>query len=318
MKNRILSGILLAVLLLGCLAGCGGKNKRAVGTCAGYEVPYEELRYIVLSVRDLLAEKYETDDLSDHREEFEGEVLSRLADDYAVLAAAARYLPDRSPDDKDLAKRVDEAISEAVEAFGGKKEYKAKLKELYMTERLMRFHLAVAMIEEELADAVFAGTELESKAAFTDWLGKGNYVRVRQIFAHTEADARSISDAIRGGATPEEAVAGVSGAHAAPAGYLVRGLAEDPELETDAFALEQPGDLSAPRETVTEGGYQARLYRVLLRMENNEETFLEYQASAYRDRLRRVRLAETVAGFEAETTFEPNDYFRSLDLLAIK
>ena len=120
MKKRILVCLAALLLLLACLAGCGSGNSRTVGTCAGYDVAFEELRYVALSVQDLLKEQYGEDAWKDHRAELEAEVSARIAKDYNVLAAAAHYLPDRRPDDKDLSKQVDAAVSEAIEALGGK------------------------------------------------------------------------------------------------------------------------------------------------------------------------------------------------------
>ncbi|MBQ3639123.1 MAG: hypothetical protein II955_01225, partial [Clostridia bacterium] len=113
MKKRIFAGILLFACLA-ALFGCGGKSRRTVGTCAGYDILYEELRYMALSVRD---ETTETDGAN-----LEEEVLSRLAREYTVLAAAAQYLPERSINDKTTKAAVDAAVAEAIEALGGKKE----------------------------------------------------------------------------------------------------------------------------------------------------------------------------------------------------
>ena len=311
MKKRILVCLAALSLLLACLAGCGSKNTRAVGTCAGYDVAFEELRYVALSVQDLLKEQYGEDAWKDHRAELEAEVSARIAKDYNVLAAAAQYLPDRRPDDKDLAKRVDAAVAEATDALGGKAEYKQYLKDLGMTEHLFRFHIAKAMIEEELSDVLFAGTELENKETFSAWLTKGNFVHVRQIFAQTEADAQLIRTAIVGGAEPDDAVKLAGGAYARPASYLVRGLAVDQTLEADAFALAAVGDVSQPRET--DDGW-----RILVRTDDNAETFLANQASAYLDRCRKVRAEVILAEFERATVFELNAYGKTIDLLNIR
>lgn len=311
MKKRILVCLAALSLLLACLAGCGSKNTRTVGTCAGYDVAFEELRYVALSVQDLLKEQYGEDAWKDHRAELEAEVSARIAKDYNVLAAAAHYLPDRRPDDKDLSKQVDAAVSEAIEALGGKKEYKQYLKDLGMTEHLFRFHIAKAMIEEELSDALFAGTDFENRETFSEWLTKGNFVHIRQIFAQTETDAELIRTAMIGGATPDEAVKLASGAYARPASYLVRGLAVDQTLEADAFALASVGDVSQPRQT--DDGY-----RILIRTDDNTEAFLANQASAYLDRFRKVRAEAILAEFEKSTVFEPNDYGKTIDLLTIR
>ena len=316
MKKRFFAGILL-VACLAALFGCGEKNRRAVGTCAGYDVLYEELRYMTLSVRDEMAETYgakirsNADAAEAHRAELESEVLSRLAREYTVLAAAAIYLPHRSIDDETTEAAVDAAVNEAIEALGGKKEYKKYLSEVYMTEHLMRFELAKAELENALKGALFTGTELENNTTFSAWLTDGNFVRVRQITLPAGADVSAIRSALENGTSPEDAPEGITGASVTAAFYLVRGLAEDPTLEEDAFALETVGAVGQARET--EDGY-----RILVRMDDQTESFLANQASFYRIRLRNVRTDALLADIETTLRMELNDYGRSLDLLKIK
>ena len=317
MKKRIFAGILL-IVCLAALCGCGGKNRRAVGTCAGYDVLYEEFRYMTLSVRDRMAETYGAEIWDDpasaeaHRAELEETVFSQLAKEYTVLAAAAIYLPDRSIGDKTTKTAVDAAVNEAIETFGSKKEYKKILDELYMTEHLMRFELAKAELETALNSAFTVGTELENNETFSAWLtGDFNFVRVKQITLPASADAAAIRSALENGETPENAIKDLSGASVTAPFYLVRGLAEDPTLEKDAFALKSVGAVGEARET--EGGY-----RILVRMDDQTEAFLANQASAYRKRLCDVLADAKFAEIESSLRLELNDYGRSLDLLKIK
>ena len=313
--KRILSGFLLFLCLFG-LFGCKGKNSRAVGTAAGHEILYDELRYMTLSVRDRLEETYGDGIWNDpaiadaHRAELEAEVLSGLARDYAVLAAAQIYLPARSLDDADVQSAVDAAIKELTETLGGKKEYKKYLSEVYMTDRLMRFSLAKAELENALSDTLFAGTELENDAVFSAWLTGGNFVRVKKIESADRAVIETVRNDLLAGKTPDEAVA-ETGATLTSAFYLVRGFVDDPTLEEDAFALEAVGNVGQIRET--DSGY-----RVLIRMEDNAEAFLANQANSYRKKLRTVRADAILSGIEASVSVALNDYGKSLDLLKIK
>lgn len=316
MKKRIFAGILLFACLA-ALFGCGGKSRRTVGTCAGYDILYEELRYMALSVRDNMEETYgaglwdHSASAEAHRAELEEEVLSRLSEEYIILAAAAQYLPERSINDKTTKAAVDAAVAEAIEALGGKKEYKKFLADVYMTEHLMRFELAKAELETALGDALFAGTELESNTAFSTWLTDGNFVRVRQITLPADADIAAIRQALKNGDTPENAIKNTSGASVTAPFYLVRGLAEDPTQEEDAFALNTVGAVGEARE-IGNG------YRILVRMEDQTEAFLTNQASAFRKRLREVRTDAKLSEIGSTLRAELNDYGRSIDLLQIK
>lgn len=313
--KRILSGFLLLVCLIG-LFGCKGKNSRGVGTAAGHEILYDELRYMTLSVRDRLEETYGAGIWNDpamadaHRAELESEVLLGLARDYAVLAAAQIYLPDRSLDDADIQSTVDTAVKEMTEALGGKKEYKKYLSEVYMTDRLMRFNLAKAELENALTDALFTGTELENDTVFSAWLANGNFVRVKRIESSDCAVIETVHNDLLAGKTPDEAVAG-TGATLSSAFYLVRGLVDDATLEEDAFALKAVGSVGQIRET--DSGY-----RILIRMEDNTEAFLANQASSYRRKLRTARADAILSGIEASVSVALNDYGKSIDLLKIK
>lgn len=313
--KRIVSGFLLLVCLFG-LFGCKEKSSRVVGTAAEHEVLYDELRYITLSVRDLLEETYGAEIWNDpataeaHRAELESEVLSKLAQDYAVLAAAAIYLPGRSLDDADIQNTVDAAVKEMTEALGGKKEYKQYLSEVYMTDHLMRYSLAKAELENALMDALFVGTELESDTAFSAWLTDGNFVRVKRIESTNFAEIEAVRNGLISGKEPEEAIAGTD-ASLSTAFYLVRGFVDDPTLEEDAFSLEAVGSVGQIRKT--DSGY-----RLLVRMEDNTETFLANQASAYRDALRKNRADEILSEIEASVSVVFNDYGKSIDLLKIK
>lgn len=313
--KRIVSGLLLLVCLFG-LFGCKGKNSRAVGMAAEHEILYDELRYMTLSVRDRLEETYGTGIWNDteiaeaHRAELESEVLSGLARDYAVLAAAAIYLPARSLGDADIQSTVDAAVKEMTEALGSKKEYKKYLSEVYMTDRLMRFSLARAELENVLTDALFVGTELESDTAFSAWLTDGNFVRVKKIESADRAVIEAVRNDLLVGKTPEEAVTGTD-ASLSTAFYLVRGFVDDPTLETDAFSLEAVGNIGQIRET--DNGY-----RVLVRMENNTESFLANQASTYRNALRKARADAILSEIEGSVSVVLNDYGKSIDLLKIK
>ena len=313
--KRFLSGFLLLLCLFG-LFGCKGKNSRAVGTAAGHEILYDELRYVTLSVRDRMEETYGAGIWNDpamadaHRAELESEILSELKREYAVLAAAQIYLPERSLDDTDVQSVVDAAVKELTEALGGKKEYKKSLSEIYMTDRLMRFSLARAELENALSDALFAGTELENDTVFSAWLTGGNFVRVKKIESADFAEIEAIRNDLLAGKTPDDAVA-ETGATLSSAFYLVRGLVDDPTLEEDAFALEAVGNVGQIRET--DSGY-----RVLIRMEDNTEAFLANQANSYRKKLRTVRTDAILSEIEASVSVVLNDYGKSLDLLKIK
>ena len=309
MKIRILSAILVAVCLLSLLGGCANKEKEVVGSCAGYDVLYEELRFVALSERKE----------GQSAAELERAVVGQIAADYAVLAAAKEFFPDLTLEDPEIQKAVDAAVEEAVAEYGSKSKYKSFLKEHHLTENYARLLLGRAEIELKwkaaLEEALFAGTELENETAFSAWLADGNFVRVRKITAESETTAAQIREALLAGKTVEEAVQGRSGVDLSAKFYLVRGYADDEILEADAFALTAENPVGELRATA--GGY-----RLLVLEEPDLETFAAYQLPTYLKNMREAKWKteseKALAKAAEQNPFRFNDFGSSLDLAALK
>ncbi len=278
-------------------------------------------RSMTLSMKEQLSEQYGSDIWStdegakSYRSELKTRVWNGIAEDYAVLAAVADYLPERSLNDKDIQTLVEQDLEEIIEAVGGKTEFKNYLSSVFMTEHLMEFHLAKAHLESELTESITLGTELESTETFSRWLSDGNLTRIRQIIV-SESN-RSLADDIRqsliDGKTPEEAVSTIPEESASLSGpfYLVRGMAEDSTLEEEAFRLSEVGEVSQISEA--DNGY-----RILIKADNQLESFLTNQASAFLKRLREIRIAVVLSEYQADVSFEPNEYGLGIDLLTIE
>lgn len=308
MKKRVLSAVLAAVCLLALLAGCANREKEVVGACAGYDVLYEELRFVALSER----ENHSGTDL-------ERAVAEQIAADYAVLAAAKVYFSDLSPDDPEIQKAVDAAVEEAVAEYGSKSKYKAFLKEHNLTENYARLLLARAEIElkwrERLEAELFEGTGLETEAAFSDWLQAGNLVRVRRVTTESQTAAQEICNELAAGKTVEIAARGRDGVDISAKFYLVRGYSADEELETDAFALTAENPVGQIRQTETG-------YRFLILEEVDFSSFSAYQFSTYFRNMRNEKYeterAARLAEAAAANPYLPNEVGKSIDLETMK
>ena len=308
MKNRLFCVILIAVLLAGALGGCANKEKQVVGSCAGYDVLYEELRFAALSERE-----------GKSGAELEAAVADRIAADYAVLTAAKAYFPDLTINDSEIQKAVDAAVEEAIGSYGGKTEYKTFLKEHNLTESYARLLLARAEIELKwktcLEDELFAGSELETEAAFSAWLQAGNLVRVCRITTESESVAQEICNDLAAGKTIETAARGRDGVDISAKFYLVRGYSADEDLEADAFALSRENPVGEILET--EAGY-----RFLILEEVDFETFAAYQLSTYYQNMRNavyepVRAARLAAA-AAANPYVPNEVGKTIDLANVE
>lgn len=308
MKKRLLCVSLIAVLLAGALGGCANKEKQVVGSCAGYDVFYEELRFAALSERE-----------GKTGAELEAAVADRIAADYAVLTAVKAYFPDLTINDSEIQKAVDDAVEEAIGSYGGKKEYKNFLKEHNLTESYARLLLARAEIElkwkERLEAELFEGSELETEAAFSAWLQAGNLVRVRRVITESEIAAQEIRNDLMAGKTIETVARGRDGVDVSAKFYLVRGYSADEDLEADALALSRENPVGEILETETG-------YRFLILEEVDFETFAAYQLSTYYQNMRNAiyepERAACLAAAAAANPYVPNEFGKSIDLANMK
>lgn len=311
MKIRILSAVLVAVCLLSLLGGCANKEKEVVGSCAGYDVLYEELRFVAQT----LLEKEK--DLTS--EELWRAVADQIAADYAVTIAAKAVFPELTMESAEIQTAVDAAVNDAIEEYGSKSKYKSFLKENRLTESYARLLLGRAEIElrwrEQLEISLFAGTELENETAFSAWLQAGNLVRARRITAKSEATVQAVRAAMAQGKTAEEAVQGRSDVELSSKFYLVRGYSDDELLEVDAFSLSEENPIGEIRKTGTE-------YRFLILEMNDMESFTAYQLPTYYKNMRaeksEAEREKAIAEAAEKNPFVPNEYGSALDLMALK
>ena len=94
MKNLIKKSfvIFLAIVILTCaLTSCSGKDKKVVGTVGAYEVYYEELRWLTMQYKDIMASTYgediwkNKDTAEQYRAELEERVYSSIISNYVIL-----------------------------------------------------------------------------------------------------------------------------------------------------------------------------------------------------------------------------------------
>ena len=103
------------------------EEARVIGECAGYEVRYEELRYIVNIHKGSLDEKYgneysalSDEDKAEYEKELKAIVLRELENNYVILSLCEKYGVDT--DSKEVKKHVNESIEDLVKELGGKKQ----------------------------------------------------------------------------------------------------------------------------------------------------------------------------------------------------
>ena len=330
---RILSVLLAVTLLATGLCSCKStwekEGEQVIGSCAGYDVLYEELRYVTLSYKDMFAATYGKDIWSTaesaeiYRAELEETVWDMMLNNYAVLAACAYYGLGKDDLESDaITAAVDAQIEEMIEYYGGKKTFRQAVEAMYMTEHFTRFCLSVAELENELCYVLQdLGKVHKDQAKFLEWLEEGNYAYVQHIFLRNDPGddpaanlekAREAEQLLRGGADIADLIGdkdyNEDAANLAPY-YLVKDV-YDPALEKAALALRFDGDVSGVVET--ENGYY-----VLVRVESTTEKLM-LQLPTLLTSYQWARTEAEVESFREKIALELNELGRSIDLLAIQ
>lgn len=319
------------------------EEARVVGKCAGYEVRYEELRYIANIHKESLNKKYgEYSTLSDEKKaEYEKElkdiVLYEIENNYVILSLCDKYGVDT--DSKDVKKHVNEAIEDLVDELGGKKAYKAWLAKNNLTDAFLRLTYKVDYLETLLIDELTQrGNEIkynsENLDKFVDYIMESeDYVKVIHAFypkdekyynftkdpRDPEARANDTLNLLLAAKDDEEKYSlMVSAIGSAPfvQGYSVTGSdyyitygQMHEKYDEAAFALDEYG---VSEVVELEEGYYVIMRVPKVRKEaapRADELVVYYKYAVFKSIVDKQR---------SIITFTPNDYFNSLTLAEIK
>ena len=312
---------------------------RVVGSIDGFEVKYEELRYLSLLYQSAYERNYGENVWQDEamREKFEEEVIANLKNNYAVLAACKSLNIDT--DMKEAEEYAQEQIEQIVENdFGGSmKKYKEFLKENNLTDSLMRFLCKVDFLESLALhtmseNKIYIEYNDSTYLEFLDYvLTSDDYARTIHVFlsktiGDDEANAQKLSEAteiaqdlkniedeneryeaMKSHIGKTEYVEGFS-MSTKDGVYFTRGQMGD-EYENAAFALDEYGVSDVVE---TDDGYYVimKLPKEQDYVYNEGPTLLSYYQNAV--------LNVYVKAFKDSIDFVPNEYFNSLDLTRIE
>ena len=336
--TKILCFSLALLLLLPCLCACGSKwdkeGKKEIGTCAGYDVLFEELRFVTLYYKDVLADTYGEDiwdspeSAEKYRAELEKVVWDMMLNNYAVLAACSNYgLTKRDLESDAIQSAVDKEISQTIEEAGGREAFLEMLKENYMTENFMRFSLAVTEMEYELYYTLTndLGVIMDDQETFLDWLEDGNCTYVQHLFIrndpHDSVEAnRAIAENSRNRLIKAmdyknelNLMLGSAQTHEDTAVMTPYFIVQDvytEQITSEVLKLERPGDVSEVVET-EEGFY------VFVCMEYTTDTLL-LQLPSLLHSYQWAKVDAEVNRHREGLAIELNKYGESIDLLEIK
>ena len=332
--KRITALLLMLCLIGTALCACSDAQKeqeqKPIGTCVGYDVLYEELRYVTLSYRQKFEDTYgegiwdnpETAAL--YREEFEATVWRVMRNNYAVLALCQDYMVESQFEDESISEAVDERIEEAIEAYGGEDKFEEVLRKMNTTENFMRFSLYVSALENELYYIVTddLGMIYNDENEFADWMEDGNCVYIQHVYIRNDptddiAANRTKAEEVRrqliAGEKTVEEIIGSGGVNEDPQNtkpyYVVRDVYTE-NFENAAFSLKNVGDASEVVETA-DGFY------VLVRMQDSEQIFISQIPSLLKS-YQWAKLEEMVNEKKEGIAIQLNEYGQSIDLLAIQ
>lgn len=322
------------------------EEARVVGEVNGFEVKYEELRYVTLLHKQSLEAKmgkYETLD-TEAREVYERELEARVLEDiksnYVILSLCEEY--GIKTDTRDAKNYVQDQIEAVLaEDFGGDKElYKAWLAENDMTDAFLRLTYKTYYLENELF-AYFVENNIDIEYDETTQNGlvehildSEEWIRTIHIFypktqpvgvstsyydaskasSYAAADMAKLN-AIANGEQRYDAmlpmigkVPMVYGFSTTGNGFYITHGQMGEAYESAAFALENYG-ISDVVET--EDGF------FVIMKAPKEEAHVRAQASDLLSQYRYAALKKHMDAKAEEIIFVGNDYFNSISLVEI-
>ncbi len=315
------------------------EDARIIGECSGYEVRYEELRYLTLLYRaELDAElgKYDTlpaAEKAEYENALETRVLGEIKNRFAVLSLCDKYSLDTNS--SEARSYVSDGIEALVKEIGGKDKYVSWLKENCLTDALLRAIYRTEYLEGALLDELtkrgeeikYTTENLDDFVAFI--MTDDSYIKVIHAFYPKEHEyldtsnmkerAESALIKIKSAESDEERLSEMMSAIGqAPfvQGYSVTGTdyyitygQMNEKYEDIAYALDEYSFSDVVE--LDEG------YYIIMRVPKVRD---EVAPRAYEliDQYRYAVVKQLIDAKKGELVFTGNDHFNGLSLLEIK
>lgn len=176
---RVIAGLLSLLLSTALLVSCGAarpvspskQDTTVVATCAGYDICYDELRYVTLAYKDEFAARYGKDVWTDAAKAAEylpkltEEVVEALKTGPAILDIGHDFGIELESDD--IQDAVQAEMETMIEQLGGRKAYLQMIDEMYMTDHFVRYTIGTDQCESQLVQALMtAGLMIDSEKDF--------------------------------------------------------------------------------------------------------------------------------------------------------
>lgn len=197
LKNtlRRAGAVLLALCMLLPLSACSDARKstkaerQTVLSIDGFEVPYEQFRYLVCNYMDKYAEgktdywNEETAALAQN--EIFDQCFDTLCSQYATLSLCREYGVDTASGAID--ELVETLMNGYVAQYADEKAYAAALRESYLNDSVYRFFTTVSVCQQELYYAVLKAGDIEADdEKLYPLLEDDTFIRVKQILIQND------------------------------------------------------------------------------------------------------------------------------------
>lgn len=334
-KLRGLALLLVLVFMTLAFTGCATRklpshkeDLAVVGTVGEYEVLYEELRFLVLSYREQLENKYGKGiwESEKAREQYLPELKEAVYEDikanYAVLTLAAKNGITVDGYAKEVQEYMDLAIQNDFNR--SRSDYKEFLKATGLTDHYVRFTAAVDLVYEDLYFKYMEENTIPNADPQIKQYILQNFVRVASICIINKSDDEVEDNRKRAEQYREEVADGADildyvkyTLDLSPEHCFGRGEMED-AYEKNSFALENVGDVSEVflGEAEYEGVTRSAWYFVQ-KMDLTAKYVEDHYQTLF-DRYTAAAMNEFIDAEKEALVFVPNEYGKSLDLLAIE
>lgn len=316
------------------------EEARVVGSVAGYEVRYEELRYIALLHKSSLDTSFgeysslSEDKKAEYREALEEAVLHDIENNYVVMSLCDKYGIDT--DSREVRGEVNDAIEAFVDGeLGGKKEYAEWLAKNDLTDAFLRLVYKVDVLEGKLIEYMTEnkiGIEYDGvmDTGFTEYvLESGDFIQTTHAYypheweykggmsASEKAEATAAAVAAAGDGTARyEAIRSAIGSAPFVTGISMTGdgvyftYGQMGEFyESVAFSLDEY-EVSGAVES--EDGYY-----VIMRLPLDKE-YVTRHASELLIQYRYAAFYKACDEHREQISFTANDYYNSIELVDIE
>ena len=323
MKRRIITIVAMILTAVFLLSACSSVTDSSdeellvVGSCGGYDVKYEELRFLTLTCKAELEAKYGEDIFSeasskyvgDYAAELEAMVSEQICQNYASLTVFKQN--GIRTTDAETRKYVNDYVTSVVNSFKDEEEYVAYLDECFMNDSVLRFNTALESCFYRYYEKV---AEQYDEDAYNAVMNADGFIRTMSIFIKNDKgedvdrnrrDAEKVRAEIAAG---EPITSYIGTKYNQDVGscdyYFMKGYFDE-AYEEAAFALEI-GEISQVVET-DDGFY------IIERMELSP-TYMLGNMAALKSIYFECKMYEAINEVAETLSFEFNDYGKSLSL----